>query len=128
MLVLADTPRGERLLAGLAAKGMPQSLDDLGFVSVNDIWAPWCIAFYQGEIASIGLTARIGSTGAEVGVTTVPVFRGRGFAAAVVAGWASLPSLRSRALLYSSDRTNISFRRVAERLGLRLIGASFRLT
>lgn len=128
-LVGSNTAEGDRLVAGLEAdQGMPQSLVDLGFVSVTDIWAPWCIALHQGEIASIGMTARIGPTGGEVGVTTSTAFRGRGFAAAVVAGWASHPSLRSRALFYSADWTNVSSQRVAERLGLRLIGGSLRLT
>ena len=128
-LISSDTPEGDRFLAGLAAdRAMPQTLMALGFLAATEIWAPWCIALHHGEVASIGMTARISPAGAEAGVITVPALRGRGFAAAAVAGWASLPSLHLRALFYSADRTNISSQRVAERLGLRFIGASLRLT
>ena len=126
--VSSDTPGGELLLGRLAKEGMPQTLTALGFVATTDIWAPWCIALHKGEVASIALTARIGPTGAEVGVSTVPALRGRGFAAAAVAGWASLPSLYGRALFYSTDRTNVSSRRVTDRLSLRFIATSLRLT
>ena len=127
-LVSSDTPEGDRLHARLADQGMPQALVALGFVRATDIWAPWCIALHEGEVASIALTARLGPIGAEVGVATVPALRGRGFAAGATAGWASLPSLHGRALFYSTDRTNVSSRRVTDRLGLRFIGASLRLT
>ena len=127
-LVSSDTPEGDRLHARLADQGMPQALVALGFVAATDIWAPWCVALHEGEVASIALTARIGPTGAEVGVTTVPAMRGRGLAAAATAGWGALPSLRGRALFYSTDRTNVSSQRVTDRLGLRFIGASLRLT
>lgn len=126
-LVSSDTPEGGRLHARLADHGMPQALAALGFVAATDIWAPWCVALHQGEVASIGITARIGPTGAEVGVNTVPALRRRGFAAAAVAGWASLPSLHGRALFYGTERTNVSSQRVAERLGLRYIGSNHRL-
>ena len=128
-LVGSDTPEGDRFLADLAPNDtMPRTLVELGFEAPADIWAPWCIALHRGEVASIGMTARIGPKGAEVGVITVPALRGRGFATAVTAGWASLPSLRGRALFYSTERTNVSSQHVAERLGLRFIGASFQIT
>ena len=65
-----------------------------------------------------------GQTGAEVGIVTVPALRGRGYATAATAGWASLPALRRRVLFYSALQTNVSSRRVAERLGLRFLGGS----
>ena len=127
-LASSDMPEGDRSLAGLASEqAMPQTLVALGFVASTDIWAPWCIALHQGGIASIGLTARIGLKDAEVGVSTVLGLRGRGFAAASVAGWASIPSLHGRALFYSTDWTNVFFQRVADRLDLCFIGASLRL-
>ncbi len=128
-LIRSDTPEGDRFLASLADdQAMPQTFVALGFVAATDIWAPWCIALHQGEIASIGMTARTGPTGAEAGVVTVPALRGRGFATAATAGWASLQSLHGRALFYSTQRTNVSSQHVADRLGLRFIGASLRLT
>ena len=127
-LVSSETPEGGRFHARLIDQGMPQALVALGFVEATDIWLPWCIALHKGKIASIAFAARIGPTGAEAGVTTVPALRGRGFAAAATAGWALLPSLQGRALFYSTDRTNVSSQRVTNRLGLRFIGASLRIT
>ncbi|MBI4202850.1 MAG: GNAT family N-acetyltransferase [Chloroflexi bacterium] len=128
-LVTSGTPEGDRFLTNQAAdQGMQQTLAALGFSGVSDLWAPWCIALYQGEIASIGITARLGAEGAEAGVITVPVLRGRGFAAAAAAGWAVHPLLRGRALFYSTDHANVSSQRVAARLGLPFLGASLRIT
>ena len=127
-LVSSDTPEGDRLHARLADQGMPQALLALGFVAATDLWAPWCIALHEDEVASIALTARIGPIGAEVGVTTVPALRGRGFAAGATSGWALLRSLRGRALFYSTDRSNVSSQSVTDRLGLCFIGSSLRLT
>jgi predicted GNAT family acetyltransferase len=104
---------------------MPEALVALGFVDVGEFWAPWCVALEGDEIASIAFAARLGPAGAETGVATVPALRGRGFAAAATAGWASLPALDGRTLFYSTSRTNLSSQRVAQRLGLRFIGATF---
>ena len=100
----------------------------LGFVDGGELWAPWCVALHQDEVASIAFAARLGPSATETGVTTVPAFRGHGFAAAATAGWVSLPSLRGRALFYSTSRTNVSSQRVAQRLGLRFLGASLDIT
>ena len=127
-LVSSDTPEGDRLHARLADQGMPQAIVALGFVEANDLWAPWCVALHEGEIASIALTARISPIGAEVGVITVPALRGSGFAAAATASWASLQSLRGRVLFYSTEQTNVSSQHVTDRLRLRYLGASLRVT
>jgi RimJ/RimL family protein N-acetyltransferase len=123
-VVASETAQGDRLIARIVAEGMPQGLAEMGFAGVDDFWKPWCAALYGDEVASIAFSARLGPAGAETGVVTVPALRGRGYAAAATAGWASLPPLRGRALFYSTDRTNISSQRVAERLGLHFLGAS----
>lgn len=127
-LVTSGTPEGDDLIAHLNAEGMPPNLVEVGFVDVTHFWPPWCIALHEGEIVSIAFTARLSMLGAEVGVTTLPAFRGRGFAAAATAGWASLPSLRDRALFYSTELTNVSSQRVADRLGLRFLGPSLTIS
>ena len=127
-LVGSDTPEGDRLLARLTERGMPEALAALGFVDVGEFWAPWCVALHGDEIASIAFTVGLGPASAEVGVTTVPAFRGSGFAAAATAGWASLPTLSGRVLFYSANTTNVSSQRVTERLDLRLTGASLTIT
>lgn len=123
-LITSDSDTGKAFLADL-----PPGFRVQGYNSpVADIRAPWCIALHDGQIASIVETVNIGPLGAETGVNTVPSFRGRGFAAAATAGWASLPSLRPRFLFYGTDRWNRSSRRVTDRLGLQFIGSSFSIT
>jgi GNAT superfamily N-acetyltransferase len=123
-LVTSGTLQGDQLLRHLSQDGMPQPLLDLGFVDVGHFWAPWCVALHEGEIASIAFAARLGPNGAATGVVTLPEFRGRGFATAATAGWASLPALHGRTLFYGTHRSNVSSQRVAQRLGLLFLGAS----
>ncbi len=125
-LVRSETPEGDRLLRRLRVDGgMPQALIDVGFASVADFWAPWVVALHDGEIASIAISARLGPVGADVGITTMPEFRGRGLAAAAVAGWVSHASLTGLLLSYGTAKTNLSSQRVAARLGLRFLGATW---
>jgi hypothetical protein len=127
-LIGSESENGQRLVRSLSDRGMPRGLSELGFRSVADFWPPWCAAVVDGEITSIAFAARISDVGAELGVATARTFRGRGFAAAATAGWSALPSLQSRMLFFSTDQENISSRRVAKRLGLRLRAASVRIS
>lgn len=123
-LVASDSEDGLRLEAALTLHGMPDQLMQLGFLDVSDLWRPWCAVVVGDEVASLAFAARLSNDGADIGVVTVPEFRGRGYAAAVTAGWTRLTALGSRRLFYSTDKTNLSSQRVASRLGLRLIGAT----
>jgi GNAT superfamily N-acetyltransferase len=123
-IVSGEEAEGRRWLERLAREGTPQVLQDAGFKSVGDFWAPWCVALEGGEIAATAFAARLGRVGAEVGVYTFPGYRGRGFAAAVTTHWSSLAELADRRLFYSTQTTNLSSQRVAERLGLARLGAS----
>ena len=127
-LVRSDTADGDRLLARLAADGMPRALVELGFVDTGEFWPPWCVALDGNEVASIAFAARLSSAAAETGVATVSAFRSRGFAAAATAGWASHPALRGRALFYSASHANVSSQQVASRLGLRPLAATMAIT
>ena len=127
-LLDSHSREGERLHASLSKHGLPVGLLDLGFRDASEFWAPWCVALHDGEVASVAFSARLSETGAELGVATVRGLRGRGYAAVAAAGWSRLQSLQSRALFYSTDRTNLSSQRVVARLGLRLLGASLRLS
>lgn len=126
-IVRGDSAEGRQLLARLSERGTPDYMVAAGFKSIADFWEPWCVALDDVEIASICFAARLGDKGAEAGVYTFPKYRSRGLAAAVTAAWASMPALKDRALFYSTSKTNRSSQRVAERLGLRRIGASFRI-
>jgi hypothetical protein len=127
-IVRGDSDEGGRMLARLADRGMPDYMQVAGFKGVGDFWEPWCVALDGTEIASMAFAARLGVSGAELGVYTFPKYRGRGLAAAVTAAWSSMPSLNRHALFYSTHTSNRSSRRVTARLGLRLIGTSFRIT
>jgi hypothetical protein len=127
-IVSGEEAEGRRWLERLAREGAPQALRDAGFKGVGDFWAPWCVALESGEIAATAFAARLGPVGAEVGVYTFPGFRGRGLAAAVTAHWSSLAELADRRLFYSTQTTNRSSQRVAERLGLARLGASVAVT
>jgi hypothetical protein len=83
---------------------------------------PWVMATTGGNVVSICHTPVSRAGGAEAGVWTRPDSRGRGYAAAVTAEWASLMWPTGRLLFYSTSRTNASSQRVAARLGLRPIG------
>lgn len=124
-IVRGDSAEGAAMLARFAERGLPQAMLDAGFKGVGDFWEPWCVAVEHDEIAAIAFAARLGEIGAEAGVYTFPNYRARGFAAAVTASWSSMPRLDGRALFYSTARSNRSSQRVAARLGLRMIGASF---
>jgi hypothetical protein len=123
-LICSDTPVGEALLQQLERGGMPEALSTAGFKDVHEFWWPWCAALDGSDIAAVAFGAGLGPESAEVGVYTVPASRGRGFAAAATAGWASLPALQGRALFYGTSRTNVSSQRVAQRLGLRFLGST----
>jgi GNAT acetyltransferase len=127
-LIDSESDEWERLCASLSVDGMPAGLLDMGFRDVSDFWAPWCVALHNGRVASVAFAARLSKAGAEIGVATAPEMRGRGYAAAAVAGWSRLQSLKSLALFYSTDQTNGSSQRVAARLRLRLMGASLRIS
>jgi predicted GNAT family acetyltransferase len=99
----------------------------MGFADVTHFWEPWCVALVRDSIAAIAFAARLGESGAEIGVVTLPEFRGRRLAAAVTAGWSSLPQLGERELFYSTTRDNVASQHVIARLGLPLVGVSMRL-
>jgi hypothetical protein len=126
-IVRGDSDEGRQMLAGLADRGMPDYMQTAGFKGAGDFWEPWCVALDLGEIAAMAFAARLGVSGAELGVYTFPTYRGRGLAAAVTAAWSSMPSLSQHALFYSTSKSNRSSQRVTARLGLRLIGTSVRI-
>lgn len=127
-LITSDSAAGARFVAAVAKDGMPQNLIDQRMRGLEDLWAPWVILMAEGEVASMAFAARLGQEGAELGLVTVPKFRGRGFARIVTAAWTHLPELGSRRLFYGADQDNLASLRVVAKLKLRRLGASIRLT
>lgn len=124
-LVYSATPEAEWLLDRLVRQGLPEGLRGMGFRGPEDFWEPWCIALDGEEMAAIAFTARFGPRGAEVGLNTIPAFRGRGLGAAATTGWARHPALEGRIRFFSTSRANRSSQRVTERLGLSFLGCSY---
>jgi len=127
IIVKQGTAEGNKLFAELKRHGLPAAWRAMGFADVSHLWEPWCVALVRGDIAAIAFAARLGEGGAEIGVATLPAFRGRKLAPAVTAGWSSLPQLVTRALFYSTTRDNTASQHVIARLGLPLVGVSVRL-
>ncbi|HEX2376869.1 MAG TPA: GNAT family N-acetyltransferase [Gaiellales bacterium] len=123
-IVMSGTPDAAELVARLESDGLPAGLAGMGFAGTGDLWEPWCAALDGDEIVSVAFAARLSPLGAEAGVATVPGNRGRGLAAAVTAAWSQHPQLAARACFYTTAEDNRSSRRVAERLSLRLLGAT----
>ncbi len=89
---------------------------------------PWAFALEGDAVVSICHTpAAPTARAAECGVGTHPAFRGRGYAAAVTSVWAAMVRPSGRYLFYSTDAENLSSQRVAQRLGLRPLGWTWRL-
>lgn len=126
-LVSHGTAAGDALVGRIARDGMPRSLVDAGFVDLTHFWEPWCIALHGDEIVALAFAVRLGNRGAELGVNTLPGHRGKGYAAAVTAGWSSLPALQHVPLFYGTHRDNLSSQRVIERLGLPFLGVRLQI-
>lgn len=127
-LVRSATAPGDALVGRLNADGMPSDMVKMGFVDTREFWPPWCVALVGDEVASIAFTTGHSEEAAEIGVATMPRFRGRGFAALAAAGWASHEILAGKTLFYSTSLANRSSQRVVERLGLRFLGTSLRIS
>lgn len=83
---------------------------------------PWAMVAMDNRAIAICHSARWATRGAEAGAWTHPDHRGKGFAAAATAAWANLVYGEGRLPFYSTSAENLSSQRVAERLGMRLIG------
>lgn len=127
-LITSDSEAGACFVAAVEKHGMPENLIALRMREVKDLWAPWVILMADGEVAAMAFAARLAEEGAELGLVTVPKFRGRGFAGVAAAAWTNLPELQNRRLFYGADQDNLASQRVIAKLSLRRIGISLRLT
>jgi hypothetical protein len=72
----------------------------------------------DGQAVSVCCTVRRTTEAHEAGVETVPAFRGRGYAARVVAAWANAVRESGQVPLYSTSWRNDASRAVAQKLSL----------
>jgi len=89
---------------------------------------PGAAILREGEAVAVCCSARTSAGAAEAGVNTLPEWRGRGYARAVVVAWAGAVQAAGRIPLYSTSWDNAASRGVARRLELRLYAADFHLT
>lgn len=89
---------------------------------------PGAAIFQEGTAVAVCFSARTSAGAAEARVNTLPEWRGRGYARAVVLAWAGAVRAAGRTPLYSTSWDNAASRGVARSLGLRLYAADFHLT
>lgn len=111
-----DTVRVTEGNAGVLEAGFPELRVNLAAVSP-------CVAVVQdAQAVAVCCSARTSAGAAEAGLETLAGFRGRGYAAAVVSGWAAAVREGGKTPLYSTSWDNRASRGVARRLGLTLYG------
>ncbi len=85
---------------------------------------PVCMAVVRdGAAVSVCFSSRIGPWATEAEVETLPDFRGRGYAAAVTAGWGLAVQAAGSIPLYTTSWENFASQGVARRVGLTMYGA-----
>lgn len=88
-----------------------------------------CVGVVEDKhIVSYCYCARLTEQAAEAGAETHPAFRGRGFAAKTAARWAMLIRETGRIPFYSTWWDNHASQRVADKLGLVLLGEDISIT
>ncbi|TDF89183.1 kasugamycin N-acetyltransferase AAC(2')-IIb [Paenibacillus piri] len=92
-------------------------------------YAQPCIALVrESRAVSICRSVRITSRAHEAGLETLDMFRGRGYAAAVVAGWATAVRKLDGIPLYSTSWENLSSQSVAKKSALSFYGVNFTIS
>jgi hypothetical protein len=89
---------------------------------------PCAAVLVDGRAVAVCASARTSSLAAEAGVDTLAEHRGRGYAAAAVAGWAQAVRATGREPLYSTSWDNLASQGVARRLELVLYGVDLHIT
>ncbi|WP_282942615.1 kasugamycin N-acetyltransferase AAC(2')-IIb [Paenibacillus sp. RC67] len=89
-------------------------------------YAQPCIALlHENRAVSICRSVRITSRAHEAGLETLDEYRGRGYAAAVVAGWAKAVRIAGGIPLYSTSWENLASQSVARKSALAFYGVNF---
>ncbi|GIP33645.1 hypothetical protein J2TS4_28550 [Paenibacillus sp. J2TS4] len=101
-------------------------LDGFEWLTLEIDYVQPCIALVcETRAVSICRSVRITSKAHEAGLETLNPFRGRGYAAAVVAGWAMEVRKLGSIPLYSTSWENLASQKVARKLALSLYGVNF---
>lgn len=102
------------------------SLAGLEWLNAEIDYAQPCVAIIQDQrVVSVCRSVRVSAEAHEAGLETLTEFRGRGYAAAVAAGWAIEVRKMGALPLYSTSWDNASSQRVAGKLALSYYGVNF---
>ncbi|MFE5321497.1 kasugamycin N-acetyltransferase AAC(2')-IIb [Paenibacillus sp. NPDC056579] len=102
------------------------NLDGFEWLASEIDYVQPCMAIVcEGRAVSICQSVRISPRAHEAGLETLEAFRGRGYAANVVAGWAMAMRKMGRIPLYSTSSDNVSSQRVAKKCALEFYGVNF---
>lgn len=93
-----------------------------------DDYAPVTVIVEDGAAVAACFCSRITASVAEAGVYTEEAYRGRGYAAEVVRGWAAAVRASGRQPLYSTSWSNIASQQVVRKLGAVMYGVDYSLT
>jgi len=119
--IVESTDTGASAFSGRVPEGFPWEHAEWQDLMSGKLGA-WAMCMVQGSPVSLCHCARIAEAGIEAGTWTHPDHRGRGYASAATAAWASLVLPTGRHIFYSTNAGNRSSQRVTERLGLHPIG------
>jgi len=97
-------------------------------VSTLDERAPIVVVVAARRAVAAAFSARSTSKAVEVGVFTEEAYRGHGYAAETVRGWAGAIRASGRMPFYSTSWENTASQAVAKKLGAVLYGVDFHMT
>ncbi|MBC9909972.1 GNAT family N-acetyltransferase [Chitinophaga varians] len=89
-----------------------------------DYVQPCAAVVIEGQVVSVCRSVRITAAAHEAGIETLAPFRGKGYAAAALAGWAAMVRKSGVLPLYSTSWNNHASRSVARKAGLLCYGST----
>jgi hypothetical protein len=87
-------------------------------------WGRCFVALHDGAAVSVCFSSRVGRQAEAAGVSTLPDFRGRGYASSVTAAWGESVRAAGRIPLYGTAWDNVASQSVARRVGLLMYGVT----
>lgn len=125
-------------LANLPTDSRPVHVTDANAEILGRFLSPWLpdvvtaqplfALTVNGDAVAVCASVRITDAAHEAGVETVPEYRGRGYAGAVVSAWAAAVRRAGAEPLYSTSWQNVASQSVARMLGLRQFGVDLHIT
>jgi RimJ/RimL family protein N-acetyltransferase len=112
----------------ITPENMPLLQRHFGWLDKLEDYAPVAVMVEDGAAVAICFSSRLTPQVAETGVFVEPPYRGRGYAANVVRGWAASVRASGRLPLYDTSWTNTASQAVARKLGAVQYAANFSIT